>query len=92
MDAWCVRWPHLRSLAHQKSDDPGVGSALIIGEAKTPREAVDDSVGSDFMRDRYPPLTIRPLEEQHWAEHPGCRRMFRKIWRNEKLFGGYTHD
>jgi hypothetical protein len=34
MPAWCVRGPHLRSLAHWKLDDPGVGSALIIGEPK----------------------------------------------------------
>ena len=92
MHAWSVRLPHIRCLAHGNLDDPGFGFLLIIGEADTPWKVVDDSVGSDLVRDRYPPLTIRPLEEQHWAERPGCKWMFRKIWRNDKLFGEYTHD
>jgi hypothetical protein len=44
--------PHVRRHANRNLDDPSLGTTLLISNAKTPWEAVANSVGSDIVSER----------------------------------------
>jgi hypothetical protein len=58
--------PHVRRHANRNLDDPGLGTTSIITNAKTPWEAVANSVGSDIVNKILSyPLSFRQLEEKY---------------------------
>jgi hypothetical protein len=57
--------PHLPHAVHSTFDTPGFETTVIITNAKTPWEAVANSVGSDnVIATQSYPLNFRQLEEK----------------------------
>jgi hypothetical protein len=58
--------PHVRRNAHWTSDTPGFDTTVFISNAKTPSEAVANSVGSDTVTEKQSsPLNFSHLEEKN---------------------------
>ena len=58
--------PHVRRTSNRNLDTPGFDTTVIITNAKTPWEAVANSVGSDIVNKRQSyPLNLRQLEEKN---------------------------
>ena len=56
---------HVRRTSNWNLDDPGLGTTLLISNAKTPWKILADSVGSDIVSEvQLYPLNFRSLEEK----------------------------
>lgn len=63
MRAWFDVTPHMRRGVSRNFDDPGLGTTLIVGNAKAPLEDLANPVGPDMMRSiQSYPLNLRRLE------------------------------